>query len=182
MFLSLNSFGPFQSDVWGTVSDWVMILVTIVTAYFLYKTLQSQKDVQGTQNKLLQIEQIRLKTDVKPFLRYSQFEDVYSSELGNTCIAIAVMNTSPNIAISAEPLFTNMPKMSLTLVDSVPMDLTNEGGYLRLYFVFKDISKIDFSFDISFNDVALIRYSQHVFCAIDNESVRIIASVPDEIL
>ncbi|MDP9076163.1 MAG: hypothetical protein M3O71_01965 [Bacteroidota bacterium] len=38
---------PFLSDVWGTVSDWVMIAVTTITAIFLYKTLKSQKEVHG---------------------------------------------------------------------------------------------------------------------------------------
>lgn len=36
---------PFNSGVWGTASDWVMIAVTGVTAYFLWKTLQSQNDI-----------------------------------------------------------------------------------------------------------------------------------------
>ena len=47
----------FNSVLWGPVSEWVMIGVTSVTAFFLYRTLQSQKDVQGAQNKLLEIEQ-----------------------------------------------------------------------------------------------------------------------------
>ena len=34
---------PFLSEIWGTVSDWVMIMVTGITAYFLYKTLYAQK-------------------------------------------------------------------------------------------------------------------------------------------
>lgn len=38
-------YQPFNSDVWGAVSDWVMIGVTAVTAYFLYHTLKAQQTV-----------------------------------------------------------------------------------------------------------------------------------------
>lgn len=35
---------PFIAEVWGTVSDWVMVCVTAITAYYLYQTLQEQKE------------------------------------------------------------------------------------------------------------------------------------------
>src|SRR5690554_4717363 len=35
---------PFIAEVWGTVSDWVMIFVTAITAYLLWNTLQEQKE------------------------------------------------------------------------------------------------------------------------------------------
>lgn len=34
---------PFDSNVWGTVSDWVMIIVTSFTALYLVKTFSEQK-------------------------------------------------------------------------------------------------------------------------------------------
>lgn len=40
---------PLQASVWGTVSDWVMIGVTAITAYLLWKTLYSQMRVQKSQ-------------------------------------------------------------------------------------------------------------------------------------
>jgi hypothetical protein len=33
---------PFNAMVWGSLSDWCMVFVTAVTAYFLYKTLTAQ--------------------------------------------------------------------------------------------------------------------------------------------
>lgn len=36
---------PYHAEIWGTVSDWIMILVTGVTAYYLYHTLISQNSV-----------------------------------------------------------------------------------------------------------------------------------------
>lgn len=60
---------------WGSISDWVMIAVTITTATFLYKTLKSQKEVQSVQNKLFRIEQARFNESIKPILRYSASTD-----------------------------------------------------------------------------------------------------------
>lgn len=34
----------FNPEIWGTVPDWFMVIVTAVTAYFLYRTLQEQKE------------------------------------------------------------------------------------------------------------------------------------------
>ncbi|WP_439483991.1 hypothetical protein [Cyclobacterium plantarum] len=34
---------PFKAEVWGTVSDWVMVLVTATTAWLLLRTLNEQK-------------------------------------------------------------------------------------------------------------------------------------------
>lgn len=34
---------PFDANVWGTASDYYMILVTIVSAYFIFKTLKQQE-------------------------------------------------------------------------------------------------------------------------------------------
>lgn len=61
MFLSLNSFGPFQSDVWGTVSDWAIVVVTAITAIYIYRTFRAQLKVTTDQTELLKIEQIRIR-------------------------------------------------------------------------------------------------------------------------
>lgn len=56
----------FDSEVWGTVSDWYMVIVTLVTAVFLYKTLRSQKDVQKEQTRLFKIEELKYLNSIKP--------------------------------------------------------------------------------------------------------------------
>jgi|GEM_PF-4439396 len=63
---SISDFGPFQSEIWGTVSDWVMIFVTMVTAYYLYRTLQSQKIVQEAQSQITIIENERYRNEHLP--------------------------------------------------------------------------------------------------------------------
>lgn len=44
---------PFNAEVWGTVSDWVMIFVTAGTAYLLWRTFRSQNDSIDIQNRTL---------------------------------------------------------------------------------------------------------------------------------
>ncbi|WP_312697487.1 hypothetical protein [Sphingobacterium mizutaii] len=39
-------------SIWGTVSDWVIVFITIVTAVLLLLTLKSQKEVQADQAKI----------------------------------------------------------------------------------------------------------------------------------
>ncbi|WDF79531.1 hypothetical protein PQ469_05880 [Mucilaginibacter sp. KACC 22773] len=58
--MAINNFGPFQSDVWGTVSDWITILVYLITAYFIYKTLRSQLAIQ-------RIESNRASREIRPY-------------------------------------------------------------------------------------------------------------------
>jgi len=60
----LSQFGklrkfPLEAEVWGTVSDWIMLLVTAITAYYLYQTLKSQQE-------LTRIEHFRHREGLKP--------------------------------------------------------------------------------------------------------------------
>lgn len=41
----------FSAEVWGTVSDWIMIIATVATLIYLRETLQSQKEVMKLQLK-----------------------------------------------------------------------------------------------------------------------------------
>jgi len=93
------------ADSWGTVSDWVMIIVTSVTAYFLYKTLKSQKEVQQTQNSLLKIEQLRVREDFKPNLKYSR-QDIHINigEPDKKVICIVVKNLSVSPALNVNSM------------------------------------------------------------------------------
>lgn len=56
----------FVAEIWGTVSDWYMVIVTMITAIFLYKTLKSQKDVQESQKILQEIEVKRFRKTIEP--------------------------------------------------------------------------------------------------------------------
>jgi hypothetical protein len=78
--VTVNDFGPLQAEVWGTVSDSAMILVTIVTAYYLYQTLQSQKIVQEAQSRITIIGNERYRNEHLPVFKlectHSPFEKI----------------------------------------------------------------------------------------------------------
>ncbi|SHM44361.1 hypothetical protein [Flavobacterium chilense] len=70
----------FDPEIWGTVSDWLMVAVTTLTAYYLYKTLKSQKEVQITQNRLFEIESVRFRESIKPDLKYKISENIITPQ------------------------------------------------------------------------------------------------------
>ncbi|WP_158795882.1 hypothetical protein [Pedobacter sp. L105] len=69
--MDINNFGPFASDVWGTISDWAMVIVTTLTAYYLWKTLKSQLVVQESQVKVTRIESERYRRESLPLFKLS---------------------------------------------------------------------------------------------------------------
>lgn len=50
---------PFNVDIWGTVSDWVMVLVTAITFYFLYQSFKQQQVLSN-------YERIKFNSLIKP--------------------------------------------------------------------------------------------------------------------
>lgn len=70
-----TSIRPFAADVWGTVSDWAMVVVTIVTAYFIWRTLNSQVAVQKAQSEMLKIEMNRRIAEIKPSFSFVSLEE-----------------------------------------------------------------------------------------------------------
>lgn len=62
----LTDIFPLYAEIWGTVSDWIMIAVTAVTAFFLYKTLNSQRIVQKAQQRITDIEEHQHLERIKP--------------------------------------------------------------------------------------------------------------------
>src|SRR5690606_6698303 len=65
-FQQLVSMALAGQAVFGTVPDWAMEIVTGITAYFLYRTLQSQIKVQRTQEEMLNIELYQHYEAIKP--------------------------------------------------------------------------------------------------------------------
>lgn len=59
MIFELNNFSPFQSEVWGNVSDWLILFATAVTGLLIWRTLNSQLKIQ-------EFEKIRLKRELLP--------------------------------------------------------------------------------------------------------------------
>lgn len=81
--MEINNFGPFHSGVYGTVSDVIVLLVSMATLYYLYQTFQSQGhvlrsqqeslksqlEIQKLQEKITTFEQIRFASEVAPIFK-----------------------------------------------------------------------------------------------------------------
>lgn len=85
---------PLQADVWGTVSDWVMIVVTAFTAYYLVKSFREQKIIT-------QLEQKRFLDSYLPILEvinivYTNIQSVSKTEFN----IIIKSNSLQNLRIS----------------------------------------------------------------------------------
>ncbi|PRD56746.1 hypothetical protein [Sphingobacterium gobiense] len=77
---------PFKADVWGTVSDWAIVLITILTARYLVKTFIEQKNIN--------------KASLLPIFKIKQ-QPVWDSKRGCSIMRILlVKNTAYYIAPS----------------------------------------------------------------------------------
>lgn len=56
----------YNPDLYGSLTDWLMLAVTIVTARYLWLTLQSQSMVQKLQQQTTNIENERFRLEVQP--------------------------------------------------------------------------------------------------------------------
>lgn len=73
--MDINHFGSLLPEVWGTVSDWVYIVVTTATLYFIYRTFRSQIEVQRMQLKMTSIENERYRVESLPVFEAEMMED-----------------------------------------------------------------------------------------------------------
>jgi hypothetical protein len=53
--MDINNFRLFNSEVWGNVSDYVMVLVTTATGLLILFTFQSQQELQRLQNEIYRL-------------------------------------------------------------------------------------------------------------------------------
>jgi hypothetical protein len=158
----------FPADVWGTVSDWVMIIVTTITAYFLYKTLKSQKEVQQAQNKFLEIEQVRLREDYKPELDYNRFEKQLNiNQPGKQAVSFSIRNKSENRALNVTTIYSDDEKFPAITQAPNPRTLLKNEIDMSLHYL-ADISngalEYEITFTIEYEDVAGTKYQQTVLC------------------
>lgn len=91
--MDINNFGPFDSDVWGTVSDWFVAIVTAVSIYFLRRTLNSQNETQKLQSSVTNLEFQRYRQSIMPKwgLLINSFQD-----LKKTMMSISILKLFSN--------------------------------------------------------------------------------------
>ncbi|WP_157280224.1 hypothetical protein [Pedobacter borealis] len=54
--MNINNFGPFNSDTWGNVSDWTMVVVTFFTFIYLVRTFSAQRRSITIQDETLRLQ------------------------------------------------------------------------------------------------------------------------------
>jgi len=157
---------PFIPDVWGTVSDWVMVIVTIVTAIYLIKTFKSQKRVQEIQQKQFDLERARFAEGYKPIFEYLNVPKKESSIRSNLKKIIKVKNLSKHLA---KNVFISVKKgkefiKEITSIIDIPMfgpneeftinfDLTNETENREIF---------EIVFEVKYEDIHKHIYPQEV--------------------
>lgn len=94
----------FDPNTWGTVADWLMVIVTMITAYYLYKTLKSQQEVQRMQAQLFEIEAVRFRESIKPELKYTLWNEdgINVNDKDKKVVTIQVTNESDSVAFEIE--------------------------------------------------------------------------------
>lgn len=165
---------------WGSVSDWVMIAVTIVTAIFLYKTLKSQKEVQQVQNELFKIERTKFNESIKPILSYSvSTETMIPSDKSKKILTVEVINETANIALKISKILS--PKETSNQI-FIPTEIFNKRDHLTkgdkpllFYFLIDGTpNAINWLFfEVTYEDIYKNKYKQRVICLCDKIGIEI---------
>lgn len=178
----------FNPEVWGTVSDWTMVGVTSLTAYYLYKTLKSQKNVQKTQNKLFEIEKIRFKESIKPSLIYTQSKREFESGKYFKIVSIEISNESESSAEDIEIEYEKRGNISRIMVGvdflPVPQNHLKRGDrpYFLSFLIAEEPIAVEFiTFRIQFKDISGTVYRQNVACIYEDSLLNIISGKAESI-
>jgi hypothetical protein len=174
----------FILENWGTIADWVMIGVTAITAYFLYKTLKSQNDVQKTQNDLYRIESIRFRESIKPVLKYSGAVDMMKLEdTDKKILTIEVTNETNSLALKISRVVKQSDKPNQIFI---PMGLSDKCDHLingdkplLYHFLIDNPMNNWVIFSLSYQDVAGTKYKQAVLCICDSYGIDINSFMPE---
>jgi hypothetical protein len=102
MKFDINNFGPFQSDVWGSFSDWVMLIVTFFTLLYLIKTFKAQHNSLGIQQKTLESQLVvqkaqQLSTEIEQKRYESEIRPDVSVSLDNEQKMVILTPTNRNL-------------------------------------------------------------------------------------
>lgn len=184
--LLINHFLP--PEIWGTVSDWVMILVTSITALFLFRTLKSQREVQKTQNELFRIENIRFKESIKPSLKYTASTDkMIPGDTDKKILTIEVINETNGMALNISRIVSQNEQTSQIFI---PTGLSDKRNHLKqgdnpllFHFLIGSGSPASgwVSFALNYQDISGTKYKQGVICICDELGIEINPYLPEMI-
>lgn len=166
----------------GSISDWAMVVITGITAYFLYKTLKSQKDVQRTQNELFKIENKRFRESIKPKLKCEPITGIFHpSDDKQEILTIKIyceegkaLNISIHPNDSSKQIF-------------MPMSISEKRNHLEkgdnplIYnFLLDDDLFRWILFELKYEDVAGYKYKQRIICFCTTPDIEINVGQPEE--
>lgn len=176
----------FNPNIWGTVSDWSMVIITSVTAYYLYRTLQSQKEVQTTQSKLFEIESIRFRESIKPILKFSISNEVITPEekKNSRIYTIEIKNETHNNALDISVDHREGDNVKRVAFERPQSHLKNDDKPYLVHFLIEDFTKsLNYIiFTVNYNDVSGTRYRQGVIGIIDGFGTEIRPSSLPEVI
>jgi len=182
----LSLIGFFPAEVLGTVPDWLMVIVTTVTAYYLYHTLKSQREVQQLQSELFKIESIRFKESIKPVLKYNASDKIMKpGEVDKKILTIEVTNETNSSALNilktvAENDHTHQIFIPIGFSD-IRKFLTKGDSPLLFHFLIdlNNPASDHINFAMQYQDIAGTSYKQRVFCVCDNVGIEVHPSLPE---
>jgi len=86
------AFQGFPVEIWGTVSDWVMIVVTAGTGLFIILAFREQR-------KVTYLQQLKFIFDIKPIFEFTEDFTNTEFEKRTTCEIILVQNVALKLII-----------------------------------------------------------------------------------
>lgn len=146
---------PFDVRVWGGVSDWVMICVTGLTAFLLYRTLKSQTAIQKMQQRITNIEDFKFRRELMPVFDIKGVPPIYFGDRISTKYHIlARNNVAKNIIIRCESKYSKLvvtnswnqkdvkPDNVINFHHDIPKENDKQQSFeIRIYITFEDIAQ-----------------------------------------
>lgn len=169
---------------WGSLADWSLVAVTTITAIFLYKTLQSQKDVQSTQTSLFEMERIRFRESIRPKLKYEVSKEMFASPRENEKIlTILVTNEMDGMALEITPECPENGAVKQIFIpinfDSTRRHLAKSDRPILLHFLINPKTINFVVFGLTYQDISGVKYKQGVYCIADNQGIEINPFLPE---
>jgi len=176
--MQLNHFF-FDVEIWGTVSDWIMLLITLVTAYFLYKTLESQKEVQKIQIDLYKIENIRFKESIKPLLNFSIKKGKTKME-NRSFFLLEIKNDSEGIALEFKIHFPETKNLKLHDYKIEKSHLKKGDEPFTVYYYILDnlLFLNEITVEAEYEDISGTKYKQVINYDINTIEPSVVPSLP----
>ena len=178
--MDLNNFGPFDAQVWGTFSDWILIIVTGLTVIYLIRTFHSQQELKRIEIK-------RYIESIKPNIVISILEPDILPAKGNYVAELSIIIKNTNgVARNAE-LVIHSSHMSdwrfwIDVVDEeiqFPIKKDLISTFLLNARVKREVSSAACTFFVEFEDEIGNLYRQFIVLTLREDRTHVEPSIPN---